>query len=439
MAVILLVVLIAFLTHSAGAATERPLAEYRSGQIDPRVRSVPAQVQQGVFSEPDRFLGPLVQSLTGGVADDAWKVKILHDWLADNISYDCANYFSGAPVSTDWTDALRRRKSVCYGYAASLARMCELAGVRAVTIQGYGRGYGYLNGTADTPSQVNHAWNAVWLRAGWRLVDTTWDAGHVEGRSYVKQYGTTYLFLDPQQFLYTHFPAEPAWQLLAKPLSAAEFSGLPYLSGALFEYGLRLRTPLARVSTVGNSTQFALESPDGVDLSVRLKASAGHAIPQRTLLVHDAGQCRVLISFPQAGRWTGQLYAKHRGQPGDLGLVASLDFEAQAGTSSLFPTTYSAYEDLGGGLDSPQSLPLDDRQPVLFQIRLRQPTDVFLAIGSAAWQKLSPQPADRNVHAIRATVPRGQDAKLVAPDPLHPGQFTVLVDFAIGSGAGPHP
>jgi hypothetical protein len=428
-AAVVLVILVHFLGRPADAAAEHRLAEYRSGQMDPRVRSVPAQVQQGVFSDPKGYLGPLVQSLTGGVADDALKVKILHDWLADQIDYDCGAYFSGAPISGDWTETLRRRKSVCYGYASALTRMCELAGIRAVTIQGYGRGYGYLNGTGDTPGQVNHAWNAVALRGAWHLLDVTWDAGHVEGRSYVKHYGTTYLFLEPQQFIYTHFPGEAPWQLLEKPFSAAEFSGLPYLPGAFFDYGLRLRTALARVNAAGESALFGLEAPDGVSLSVRLKSSSGQVIPQRTLVVRDVDQSRVLTAFPQAGRWTAQLYAKHRGEPGELGLVASLDFDAHGGTSSFFPMTYSAYDDLGGCLYSPQWLPLDDRQPVLFQIRLRQPTDVFLAIGSGAWRKLQPQSADRNVHEIRASVSRGQGVKLVAPDPLRPGQFTVLVEF----------
>jgi hypothetical protein len=418
------------------AAQEHRLAEYRSGQIDPGARRVPAQVQQGVFSDPQGYAGRLVQSLTGGVGDDVLKVKILHDWLADNIDYDCDAYFSGVPIHADWTETLRRRKSVCYGYASTLTRMCELAGIHAVTIQGYGRGYGYLNGTGETPGQVNHAWNAVWLRDAWRLLDVTWDAGHVEGRSYVKRYGTTYLFLEPQQFIYTHFPAEPPWQLLEKPLSAAEFSRLPYLPGVFFDDGLRLRTALARVNAAGNSALFALEAPDGVVLNVRLKSASGQVMPQRTLVVRDVDQCRVLTAFPQAGRWTAQLYAKHRGEPGELGLVASFDFDAQNGTSTLFPTTYSAYDDLGGGLSSPQMLPLDDRQPVLFQIRLRGPTDVFLAVGSGAWKKLQTQAADRNVHEIRASVSRGQSVKLVAPDPQRPGQFTVLVDFTLGPAAG---
>jgi hypothetical protein len=431
---VVLVILVSFLTRPADAAAEARLAEYRSGRMDPRVGSVPAQVQQGVFGDPNRYLGPLVQSLTGGVADDALKVKILHDWLADQISYDCDAYFSGAPINGDWTETLRRRKSVCYGYASALTRMCELAGIRAVTIQGYGRGYGYLSGTGDTPGQVNHAWNAVALRGGWHLVDVTWDAGHVEGRSYVKRYGTTYLFLDPQQFIYTHFPSEPPWQLLEKPLSAGQFSGLPYLPGAFFDYGLRLRTALTRVNAAGNSALFGLEAPDGVALCARLKSPAGQVIPQRTLVLRDVDQCRVLAAFPQAGRWTVQLYAKHCGEPGELGLVASLDFDAQSGTSASFPTTYSVYDDLDGCLSSPQWLPLDDRQPVLFQIRLRRPTEVFLAVGSGAWQKLQPQAADRNVYEIRASV-SGQGAKLVVPDPLHPGRFTVLIDFAAAAGS----
>ncbi len=306
--------------------------------------------------------------------------------------------------------------------------MCELAGICAVTIQGYGRGYGYLNGTGDTPGQVNHAWNAVALRGAWHLLDVTWDAGHVAGRSYVKHYGTTYLFLEPQQFIYTHFPREPQWQLRRSRFRRPSSAGcLPARRN--FDHGLRLRTALARVNAAGNSALIGLEVPDGVALCVRLKSSSGQVIPQRTLVVRDVDRCRVLTAFPQAGRWTAQLYAKHRGEQGELGLVASLDFDANGGTSTLFPTTYSAYDDLGGCLYSPQLLPLDDRRPMLFQIRLRQPTDVFLAIGSRPWQKLKPQPVDRNVHEIRDSVSRGQDVKLIVPDPLRPGQFTVLVDY----------
>ncbi len=69
-------------------------AQYRTGTPDPRVQQVPEEITQGVFVDPDQFIGPLAGELVDGARDDFHKVKILHDWIAENIAYDVESYFS---------------------------------------------------------------------------------------------------------------------------------------------------------------------------------------------------------------------------------------------------------------------------------------------------------------------------------------------------------
>jgi hypothetical protein len=389
------------------AETPDPALAYRTGKPDARVREVPAAVQQGVFSDPSRYLGPLVESLVKGVADPMLRVKILHDWIAENIAYDADSFFAGARVDTAWAATLRQRKSVCQGYAALLTEMCRLAGIRCETIGGYGRGYAFLNARSENPGEGNHAWNAVQLGGKWRLVDVTWDAGHVEGRVYHKQYSTAYLFADPQQFLYTHLPSQPAWQLVEKPLSAAQFAELPYLRGEFFEHGLRLSTPLGRVTQAKETIQFSLHVPDTTDIAATLKSAAGSQPPRSTLVCREERSCRVMAAFPQPGRWTLNLHAKPRSDPGVLHLVATLDFDVTAGTPYTFPTTYSAYDDLDGCLVAPLFEPLRASSTQSFRIRLGRPTAVFLVLGKSPWKKMTAVSGTRSTYEINAVVPSG--------------------------------
>ena len=234
------------------------LASYRTGKPEGRVAAVPAEIQQAVFTSPGNTVEPLVRWLLRDVKDDFLKVKIVHDWVAENIDYDAESYFSGGSPESSWRATLTRHMAFCQGYAELLQKLCQIAGVPCEVISGYGRGVGFAIGQAENVRQTNHAWNAVKVQEHWYLLDVTWDAGHVEGRSYRKQYGTSYLFAEPRHFLYTHFPADTRWQLLDRPLSAEEFAALPLLEGRFFENGLRLSTTLRRLQPVGDRSSSRL-------------------------------------------------------------------------------------------------------------------------------------------------------------------------------------
>ena len=176
-------------------------ASYRTNVIDPRVRKVPEHIAQGLYNVPDAFIEPLVKFLVAQTDDPFLKVKILHDWIADNVRYDVESFLANRrlPDAGSVETVLRSRMSVCEGYSNVFNRMAKIAGFQSEKITGYGRGFGYLPSSVEEPGRSNHAWNAVKIENRWYLLDITWDAGSVKERNWEKRYSTAFLFLRAAQ------------------------------------------------------------------------------------------------------------------------------------------------------------------------------------------------------------------------------------------------
>lgn len=420
------------LVGATGYANGQDLARYRSQSLDPRARRVPSEIQQGVFSDPDKHLEPLVRFLAAGGRDGFHKVKILHDWIADNIAYDVDAYFSDRKTKSSGPNTLKQRRGVCHGYGSLMEEMCKLAGIPCRTISGYGRGYSFASGRSMDTDQENHVWNAVHLDGRWHLVDVTWDAGHVDGRSYRKKYGTTYLFMEPENFVYTHLPKEPRWQLLAAPLSVEQFERLPYLRGVFFDHELRLGTKLSRVTRVSGSVQFSIRFSREVDMMASLLTESGEKLPRRTLVQHEDRLCRVYVTFPSKGRYRVKLYCRQLGDDSSMDLVADLNFEAASGTARTFPATYAKFGRMRGYLFSPLYTPLATNKQLLFKVRLHGAHDVSLAIGDEPWLDLMPSPEEKNVYQLKTTIPADVRVRLNAKPSPDDKSYATLIDFTSG-------
>ena len=294
---------------------------YRGAAIDPRVREVPAAIQEGIKTDPDRYLPELVAFLVEDADDDFHAVKRLHDWVTDNIVYDTERVVSGTVTadSVGLTNVLKSGLSVCAGYANVFRAMVELAGFEVETVSGHARGYGFDAFGPEDVTTANHAWNAVRIDGEYYLVDTTWDAGSssIGTRVFTPRYSTKYLFLAPEAFLFTHFPTDPNWQLLDVPVSPESFVGLPQLKGQFFETGLQLKTPLARVNPVGSTTRVRVAVPEGKLLLAELQSTKGETYAHGTKLHEIGSETDVLVIFPEPGDWVLVLYvgsaAEHSG------------------------------------------------------------------------------------------------------------------------------
>ena len=424
-------VLLYVLVFCGGVIGAEP-ASYRTAQPDPRIAGVPAEIRQAIFTQPDGTIEPLVRWLLRDVKDDFLKVKILHDWVADNIDYDAESFLTGGSPESSWQATLTRRKAFCQGYAQLLQKMCQVAGIPCEVISGYGRGFGFPIGQAENVRQSNHAWNAVKIQEHWYLLDVTWDAGHVEGRSYHKQYGTPYLFAEPRPFLHTHFPTEAKWQLLDPPLSAEEFAALPLLEGRFFASGLRLSTALRRLHPVGESVQFSVAVPEDVLLMASLAEPGkeeSETFHGRTILRRGRNEVNVLVTFPAAGRWGVRLFTKSRQDPGTYWQAGTLEFAAAAGTPWTFADAYSSVEGIDSYLESPVYVPLAAGTEQPFKIRVHNAQRVQLCVGRK-WIPMQRADNDPELYQVTAAVPAEGNVKIVAL-PLRGGKdYWTIVDFA---------
>ena len=279
--------------------------------------------------------------------------------------------------------------------------------------------------------ETNHAWNAVKIQDHWRLVDVTWDAGYVEGTAYHKRYGTGYLFADPQGFLHTHFPADAQWQLLQQPLTAEEFAALPFLDGRFFAQGLQLVTTVRRLHPVGESVQFTLNVPENILLMAKLKGSSdtdADKCKRRTLIRRGRKEAKILVTFPQAGRWGVELFTKARNAPGEYWQAGTLEFAANAGTPWIFAETYSTVATMDSCLESPLYVPLPAAKAQEFKIRVHGAERVQLRIGGK-WIPMQPAADDAELYRATASVSEGTTAQIVARPPRSGNTYWTLADF----------
>ncbi|MDZ7608235.1 MAG: transglutaminase domain-containing protein [Cyclobacteriaceae bacterium] len=204
------VLLATAMTASAQSSAQRDFKE-----IDANIRIYPDN--QPINSQA------LVSELISGLSDSTDRVRAIYVWIAKNISYDLAAYRFSGKESHPADDILQTRKAICSGYSLLFQRLCEIAGIEAVVIEGYAKGYGYKPFQKFLSS--NHAWNAVFLDGEWHFVDVTWAAGlprEITGKTPAIDLDA-YFFIPPEKLIKTHLPEDPTWQLQDKKISLTDF------------------------------------------------------------------------------------------------------------------------------------------------------------------------------------------------------------------------
>lgn len=211
--------------------------------------------------------------ITDREPDPVQRVKALHDYVADRVAYDVPAYNALLGGSRDLPpqdaqSVFERRTAVCAGSAALLAELGRSVGIEIVVVVGDARG---SDGLFDG---VGHAWNAINLDGRWYLADPTWDAGHVNGDTFTKEYETSYFMAPPEVFVASHMPEDPKWQLLPTPLSQGDFIRQPHLRPSFAALGLRLLEPTrAQVEVrVGESLTLRFENPHGFGVAGNVRA-----------------------------------------------------------------------------------------------------------------------------------------------------------------------
>lgn len=113
------------------------------------------------FAQIEQVKAQIIQNKTGNAYED---IKMVHDYLVDNIEYDTT--LSKSNIYSIY-GALVNKECVCEGYAKAFKYLLDELGIQSVLVIGTG-----TNAKGETE---NHAWNYVQLNGNWYAVDTTWD------------------------------------------------------------------------------------------------------------------------------------------------------------------------------------------------------------------------------------------------------------------------
>ena len=111
--------------------------------------------------EIENIKNQIISNRTGNVYED---MKMVHDYLVDNISYDSS---ISKPNIYNIYGALVNKECVCEGYARAYKYILDELNIPCILVIGTA-----TNGEGNTE---NHAWNYVKLNNSWYAVDTTWD------------------------------------------------------------------------------------------------------------------------------------------------------------------------------------------------------------------------------------------------------------------------
>ena len=221
------------------------------GYIDKIILSIPV-------SETNSTSG-IASYINSNFDTELEKVRAIHTWLALNISYDKDSVYtinSEKNPEMKITEALRRRKGVCENFAALFNDLSLKCSITSFLVNGYTKQYGSIDKTG-------HSWCVVYIDHDWFLCDPTWDEDFINS--------TSYFLLTPQQFIETHMPFDPLWQLTDIPISHEQFyKGLFYYTANKRTYNFldsvnsflklgelqRLRSTANRMRTMGTSNEL---------------------------------------------------------------------------------------------------------------------------------------------------------------------------------------
>ena len=118
------------------------------------------EVDQAI-AQIEQVKNQILQNKTGNTYED---VKMVHDYLVDNINYESS--LSKENIYNIY-GALVNRECVCEGYARAFKYLLDELNIPCIMVIG--------TGTNSQGETENHAWNYVQLNGNWYAVDTTWD------------------------------------------------------------------------------------------------------------------------------------------------------------------------------------------------------------------------------------------------------------------------
>ncbi len=222
----------------------------------------------------------LAQLLTAPYNTQLEKVRSIFMWITEHIEYNTLRFQPYVKYHDDGVESeedslpclrpldervarivLKRRQTVCEGYARLFKTLCDFAGIKSEIICGYAR-----SNLGSKKFQCNHNWNAVMIDSNWYLLDATWASGYLSfsGTEFIRDYNDYYFLTPPKYFIEDHYPEDVKWTLLDNPPTLNEFKNSPFKQSAFNHYRINAYSPAKGIidATVGDTIKIELQTDD---------------------------------------------------------------------------------------------------------------------------------------------------------------------------------
>ncbi|XP_071805192.1 uncharacterized protein [Asterias amurensis] len=316
---------------------EYPVKRKRELYTDPSIfRNLDAhaiKLAQTVSLVTQPTFSSLVNELVSIGQTELEKVRLVFRWItAQNCEeMDLNDIIDDTPLGV--LKGLYHKKIT---FSTLFMRMCRFFGLRCVEINGCAKNKTYNPGQYITPSDASyqHTWNAVRIDGYWHFLDCNWGVSHIQGSvafdPFRFEYDEHYFLADPDVIIQSHFPNDPAWQLLKENLSLQDFNASVPLKPDFFKFGFRLLTHTSAViKTQNGELDIRVQCPQGLILSTRLSTTQGGrefskaGVPYDQFdFIHQMAEniMACYIRIPEPGDYYLTLYAKRQFMEGEINL-----------------------------------------------------------------------------------------------------------------------
>jgi len=344
---------------------------YRTDKPDPLMANIPYYIENLRTSNQDEYIRQIVKIINSNSKNDYEKVKKAHDITALVLNYDAKSYWAKTIPDQSYQNTLKTGLSVCAGYANVLKKFCDELNIPCIVVGGYGRGVGTSPTAADMPNESNHAWNMVTINGANYLIDCTWDSGYMEDKISIKHYCTDYLFIKPKHLIYSHFPKNVNHQLLASPLSAAQFGVLPPLKPKFFYLMDNPSIDLKKRMHVSNKMTFEYTVKEGyyLDYTIKeIKNGKETKLENRDFIQMKGSRHTAHFSFPSAGQYKINIFYYKKGAEISIGCGEFIVITTSANRiefPTILPSTAKNPQ-----IISPIEMPLRKKRTYTFRIKV---------------------------------------------------------------------
>ena len=259
-------------------------------------------------------LPALAYQLTSKLTTDVEKFRAIYTWVCYNISGDSNQHNTVARMRRklqndsiaflNWNNAykrsafktlLKRKKTMCTGYAYLIKELSLLANLECEIIDGYARS---SDSNVETLEAPNHSWNAIKLNNKWYLCDATWSSGFmISGTLFVKDYNEGYFLAEPILFAKSHYPLLKKW-LLNDTLIHNKYVSGPLVYGETFKHNIIPISPEKMTIDIKKNTEvnfsFLSSKPISTKKISLIKISRNN---HKTLKIYDLKTKNGLIHF----------------------------------------------------------------------------------------------------------------------------------------------